>query len=96
MGKIPALAAAPGGPAAQAAAAEFEESAKRQCQNWKPATPSWLRRELEGKPELRQAVEECVGDQAHPGDMNMFPEANSLIERLTWEELEALVEQSGL
>jgi hypothetical protein len=100
MTRIPALAAAlaaaPGGPAAQAAAAEFEEAAKRQCQEWKPATPRWLRTALEGKPELRKAVEECVGDQAHPGDMSMFPEANALIEGLTWEELEALVEQGGL
>jgi hypothetical protein len=100
MTRIPALAAAlaaaPGGPVAQAAAAEFEEAAKRQCQEWKPATPSWLRRELEGKPELRKAVEECVGDQAHPTDMSTFSQANALIEKLSWEELEALVEQGGL
>jgi hypothetical protein len=45
---------------------------------------------------LRKAVEECVSQKAHPSDMSMFPAANAIIERLTWEELEALVNQGHL
>ena len=63
---------------------------------WGPATPAWLRKLLGPQPELRKAVQECLTEQAHPSNMDMFPAANAVIERLSWEELEALVDQGGL
>ncbi len=63
---------------------------------WGSATPKWLRDALKDKSALRKAVEECVSEKARPSDMSMFPDANAIIERLTWEELEALVDQGHL
>ena len=63
---------------------------------WGANTPAWLRNVLKDRPALRVAVDECLSEQARPTDLSMCSQANLVIERLTWEELEALVDQGGV
>jgi hypothetical protein len=64
--------------------------------SWGAATPIWLRMVVRANGPLRIALEECLSEQAHPTDMNLWPQVSVIMNRLTWEELEALVDQGRL
>ena len=63
---------------------------------WGPNTPKWLRDAVGNDQALRKAIDECLSDQGHPTDMDMFPAATAVISRTTPQEIDKLVAQGCL
>ena len=63
------------------------------CVEWGPNTPKWLRDAVGDDQAFRKAIDECLSEQGHPTDMDMFPAATAVISRTTPGEIDKLVAQ---
>lgn len=60
---------------------------------WGPATPVWMREAIGTDERLRKAIDDCLTEQGHPDEMELFPAATDTLSRTTPNEIDALVEQ---
>jgi len=60
---------------------------------WGEATPAWVQEAIGTDARLRLAIDQCLSEQGHPDDMDLFPAATAILSRTSPEEIDTLVEQ---
>tara|TARA_B110000971_G_scaffold217951_1_gene255838 strand:+ start:2576 stop:2788 length:213 start_codon:yes stop_codon:yes gene_type:complete len=60
---------------------------------WGSATPESLKAAIGNDLALKKAIDECLSEQGHPSDWELFPQCNQMLNAVTPEEMDHLVAQ---
>ena len=60
---------------------------------WGPDTPESVKIAIGEDPQLREAINECLSEQGHPTNLDLFPRCSEILNAVTPEEMDKLVDQ---